>query len=166
MFVDIWLSWQQFWPLKRKSATRGQPYGLKPLEVGYRIHFLTYFCDFFTIIFENASESHLFAKIEVIRISERITTHSTSLYFGELFLSENRSDFIVAKNEWRNVRNLQYQFHPFFVKMEGKPFLVENQSNFILTKMSETCWPRTAQGRAIIQRWDNSPSRWAEQRWK
>ena len=42
-------------------------------EVGYRIHFLANFCNFFTIIFENASEPHPFAKIKVTKISEGIT---------------------------------------------------------------------------------------------
>ena len=128
MFVDIWLSWQQFWPLKRKSATRGQPYGLKPLEVGYRIHFLTYFCDFFHHYFRKCKWIPSFCKNRSDK--NKWTNNNTEyipIFLGKfkekLFMSENRSDFIVAKNEWRNVRNLQYQFHPFFSwKWKGNLF--------------------------------------------
>ena len=38
----------------------------------------------------------------------------------------------------KNVRNLQQQFHPFFSrKLKGNLFSVGNQSDFIVTKMSD-----------------------------
>ena len=45
--------------------------GRRKEEVGYIIHFLANFATFFTIIFENASEPHPFAKIKVIALSPK-----------------------------------------------------------------------------------------------